>query len=106
KIIKELIDSAECVFDWNKIADIPEDISEEDLYNLTCNIWSSRAKLEDRLMYMKYIFKKKVKVSPENDSSVNKLWKRNPDLPDKLRDMWAVDKHIMNLLFFEIKVDL
>jgi hypothetical protein len=104
--IKDLINEAECVFDWNKIPDIPDDMPDEEIVKWMYSVWSSRATLQERLMYLKYVFKKKITVSPENDSSVDALWKRNPHLLDRLRDMWDYDEHIMNLLFAENNVDL
>jgi hypothetical protein len=115
KYIRELINNADCVFDWDKIADLP-DLTEEQVEQWELTIWSSKVTLEKRLMYLKHMFKKKVPTPSALPTGMElrsfemlrgQLWAKNVTLPDQIRELkWYESDHMINRLFAENGIDI
>ena len=107
--IKELLDKTDCVFDWDKIATVPDDLPDENIREWEIEIWSNKATLQSRLTYLKYKFEKKFYHRDEIDSKLlnwydfakSLLWSKFITLPDKMRSLFFNNQHIMNRLFRE-----
>ncbi|KAJ3020551.1 hypothetical protein HKX48_000630 [Thoreauomyces humboldtii] len=105
KYLDELIDNANCRFDWDKIPTIPSDIPDDVLEEWQAKIYSNRATLDDRLMYQKFLFMSRFAPNAE-EKTMSLVWDGNMHLPRQLMTLRQSPDHLINNLLQENSVIL
>ncbi|KAJ3006901.1 hypothetical protein HKX48_009416 [Thoreauomyces humboldtii] len=91
---------AECCFDWDKIAAIPDDVPEEVILDLQALIWSDKATMDARLIYAKYCFTSCFKEDTD-DRTLRIIWAGDVDLPSRMFKLKKDPTHTVNKLLTE-----